>query len=245
MVGRGEAPEDFTGLAFPPMTHQLRPTTPMHPILLSLEVALAALVLVFFSGTGLAAWLHRREFWGKTLVEALFLLPLVLPPVVTGYLLLLLMGKNGPVGIALHRAFDWSLLFTPWAAIIAAAVVAFPLMYQSAKAAFAALDTAWQDAARSLGARPLTVFWTIILPLSWHGLAAGALLSFARALGEFGATIMVAGNIAGKTTTMPTAIYTAAEGGDFGTAGLYALVLGVFNFGFVLALSIWARCSHR
>lgn len=217
----------------------------MQPILLSLEVALAALVLVFVSGTGLAAWLHRREFWGKTLWEAVFLLPLVLPPVVTGYLLLLLMGKNGPLGILLQRAFSWSLLFTPWAAIIAAAIVAFPLMYQSAKAAFAGLDPAWQDAARSLGARPLKVFWTIALPLSWPGLAAGALLSFARALGEFGATIMVAGNIAGKTATMPTAIYTAAEGGDFATAGVYSLVLGALNFVFVLALSVWARRNRN
>lgn len=217
----------------------------LQPVLLSLEVATVALFFVFLTGTGAAAWLHQREFWGKAGLEAVLLLPLVLPPVVTGYLLLVLAGKNGPLGILLRQWFDWSLLFTPCAAILASATVAFPLMYQSAKAAFAGLDPAFQDAARSLGATPLRVFWSIALPLAWPGLAAGALLSFARALGEFGATIMVAGNITGKTATVPTAIYTAAEGGDFQTAGIYSLVLGVVNFGFIVILGVWTKRNQK
>jgi molybdate transport system permease protein len=114
-------------------------------------------------------------------------------------------------------------------------------MYQSAKAAFLSLNPFWHDAARSLGASPLRVFCTITLPLAWPGLVAGAVLAFARALGEFGATILVAGNISGKTTTMPTAIYMAAEGGDMQTAGFYSLLLGVVNFAFLIALNMWAR----
>lgn len=215
------------------------------PVSLSLQIASVALVLVFVTGTLAALWMARHEFWGKDFVEAVFLLPLVLPPVVTGYALLVLFGKQGILGIWLENAFDFRLIFTPYAAILASSFVAFPLMYQSAKAAFLVLDSQLQDAARALGASPLRVLWTIVLPLSWPGLIAGAVLSFARALGEFGATIMVAGNIAGQTTTMPTAIYMAAEAGDLKLAGLYSLALGVFNLCFILGLNIWLRRRKR
>ena len=211
------------------------------PVYLSLQVATAALALVFVTATLAALWMARREFWGKDIVEAVFLLPLVLPPVVTGYALLVLAGKQGPLGIWLENTFHFRLIFTPYAAILASSFVAFPLMYQSAKAAFLVLDPQLQDAARALGAAPLRVFWTIVLPLSWPGLVAGAVLSFARALGEFGATIMVAGNIAGQTTTMPTAIYMAAENGDLQIAGLYSVALAVFNLLFIIGLNIWLR----
>ena len=215
------------------------------PVLLSLQVAAAALVLSFVSGILAALLMAGRDFWGKDVLEGVFLLPLVLPPVVTGYALLVLAGKQGWIGIWLEKAFQFRLIFTPYAAVLASSAVAFPLMYQCAKAAFLSLDPHLQDAARSLGASAFRVFWTVTVPLSWPGLVAGAVLSFARAIGEFGATIMVAGNIAGRTTTMPTAIYTAAEGGDLRLAGIYSILLVVFNLLFIIGLSAWTRQRRR
>lgn len=208
------------------------------PLFLSFKVATAALLLTFVSGTMAARWMSSRRFRGQEIVEGMLLLPLVLPPVVTGYVLLVLIGRQGWLG---ESTLGVRLLFTPWAAIIASSVVAFPLMYQSAKTAFLNIDSHLIDAAHALGADGKRVFWTIAAPLAWRGLMAGAVLSFARALGEFGATIMVAGNIAGRTTTAPTAIYMAAEGGDLETAGFYAIVLGVLNFIFLIALGAWTR----
>jgi molybdate transport system permease protein len=216
------------------------------PVFLSLKVASAALVVVFITGTLVAFAMSGRRSIVKDIAEAFCLLPLVLPPVVTGYALLVLAGKQGPLGIWLHESFGARLIFTPYAAVLAATIVAFPLMYQSAKAAFMGVDPLLQDAARALGATTPRVFFTVLAPLAWPGLVAGAVLSFARALGEFGATIMVAGNIAGQTTTMPTAIYMAAEGGDLRLAGIYSLLLGVFNLVFMLVLGIWMRrVSYR
>ena len=215
------------------------------PIVLSLEVAFAALLLTFGTGTWAAFCVSRRRFWGRDLLDAIFLLPLVLPPVVTGYVLLLLIGRRGIVGMWLQNSFGVQLLFTPYAAVLASAIVAFPLMYGSAKAAFLGVDSHCVDAARSLGANRNRVFWTVTMPLSWTGLVAGAVLSFARALGEFGATIMVAGNIEGKTVTAPTAIYTAVDSGDYRTAGFYALVVALMNLFFVAGLNLWLRRSRR
>ncbi len=215
------------------------------PVLLSLQVAAAALVLAFVSGTLAALLTSSRDFRGKDVLEGIFLLPLVLPPVVTGYALLVLAGRQGLLGVWLEHTFSFRLIFTPYAAILASAVVAFPLMYQSAKTAFVTIEPDLQDAARSLGATPNRVFWTVKIPLSWPGLVGGAVLSFARALGEFGATIMVAGNIAGRTTTMPTAIYMAAEGGDLRLAGVYSALLAIFNLLFIISLSVWTRRKRR
>ncbi len=211
------------------------------PVVLSLQVAAAALVVAWSLGTLAALGMAERDFWGKELFEAIFLLPLVLPPVVTGYALLVLAGRQGIVGMWLERHFELRLLFTPYAAVAASAVVAFPLAYQSARAAFSGVDSLLLDVARSLGAAPARVFFTIMVPLSWPGLMAGAVLSFARALGEFGATIMVAGNIEGRTTTVPSAIYMAAENGDMKRAGLYSALLAAFNLAFILGLGLWSR----
>ncbi|MBP1764704.1 MAG: modB [Firmicutes bacterium] len=137
--------------------------------------------------------MQKMEFAGKAVLEALFVMPLVMPPVVTGFLLLLLIGKQGPVGKILGEQFGVQLIFTPYAAILAGTVVSFPLMYQSTKAAFANVDHTLEEAARTLGAGEWRVFLTVTLPLAWQGLVAGLILSFSRALGEFGATIMVAG----------------------------------------------------
>jgi molybdate transport system permease protein len=212
-----------------------------HPVLLSLRVAGAALLLVFVSATAAARAMTRRDFPGKDLLDGLFTLPLVLPPVVTGFLLLVLLGRNGPVGSLLGVR----ILFTATAAVLASSVVAFPLMYQSAKAAFLAIDRGLEDAARTLGAGEPRVFLTVTLPLAWPGLVAGIVLSFARALGEFGATAMVAGNIPGRTTTVPLAIYFHAEAGELRTAGLYSLVISALSMGLIVALNVWSRRRAR
>lgn len=211
------------------------------PFVLSLKVALCALCIVLATGVLTAKAMSGRHFWGKDTLDGVLLLPLVLPPVVTGFLLLVLLGRRGPIGAFLRRTFEWEIIFTPTAAVLAASVVAFPLMYGSMKAAFQSLDPQLEDAARCLGAAPARVFWTITLPLAWPGLVAGTLLSFARALGEFGATIMVAGNIPGHTTTVPTAIYFAAEGGDLRLAGLYAVLIGAVNLALIVLVNRLAR----
>lgn len=211
------------------------------PVLLSLRVAGAALLIVFVLGTGAARLMTRRNFLGQDVLDGLFILPLVLPPVVTGFLLLALVGRTGPLGRLLDRTFDVQILFTVSAAVLAAVVVSFPLMYLSAKAAFQALDPHTEEAARTLGAGEWRVFLTVTLPLAWPGLASGIVLSFARALGEFGATVMVAGNIPGETTTVPLAIFFLADAGDLRTAGWYSLLISGASMVLVVAINAWAR----
>lgn len=205
------------------------PSIDWHPLLLSARVALVALFVVACAGLPLARLLARREFRGKEALEAAITLPLVLPPSVTGYGLLLLIGKNGLLGKAL-ASMGISLVFTWWAAVLASTVVAFPLMYQSAGAAFRSVDANYEKAARTLGAGELRIFFTVTLPLAWPGVVAGLVLSFARALGEFGATLMVAGNIPGQTQTAPLAIYFAVESGDGATARTLVAIITVFSF---------------
>lgn len=211
------------------------------PVILSIKVAFVSLIFVFIFGVAFAFAMRKWEFPGKAAVEAVFALPLVLPPVVTGFLLLVLIGKQGPIGRLLEEWFHTQIIFTPYAAILAGTVVAFPLMYQSTKAAFQSIDTRLEDAARTLGAGEWRVFRTVTVPLAWPGLVAGLVLSFARALGEFGATIMVAGNIPGKTQTIPLAIYFAAESNDMTKAGLYVLIISLITFSMILWVNMWAR----
>lgn len=211
------------------------------PVFLSVKVALAALIFVFIFGVSAAYVMRSFEFPGKSIVEAFFALPLVLPPVVTGFLLLVLVGKQGPIGRFLSESLHTQIIFTPYAAILAATVVAFPLMYQSTKAAFLGVDHKLEDAARTLGAGSWRVFWTITIPLAWPGLIAGLVLSFARALGEFGATIMIAGNIPGKTQTIPLAIYFAAEANDLSLAGAYVLLISGITFLLIFWLNVWSK----
>lgn len=192
-------------------------------------VASCALVLSAIFGIGAARLMSRARFRGQALVDAILLLPLVLPPVVTGYVLLILLGREGFIGAFLWEKFGVRLIFTPFAAVLASTAVAFPLVYGSAKAAFGSLDGSWSDVAQVLGASPARAFWTISVPLCAPALAAGLVLAFARALGEFGATILVAGNVAGQTETMPLAIYGAIQDADFGLAGRYCLLLALFN----------------
>lgn len=211
------------------------------PVFLSLKIALGALAGVSVSGIGTAFLMARRNFPGKDLVETIITLPLVLPPIVTGFGLLLLIGRQGPLGMLLQRWCGWQLIFTPLAAVLAAALISFPLMYQSAKAAFQGVDAHLEDAARTLGIEERRIFFTITLPLAAPGLLSGMVLSFARALGEFGATAMVAGNIPGKTQTIPVAIYFAAENNDLVSAGWYVLLISAFTFGLVFGVNRWSR----
>jgi len=200
-----------------------------HPVALSLRVAVIAVIAVTLLGLPVARLMARREFYGKEVLEAAITLPLVLPPSVIGYGLLLLIGKNGLLGQALS-GMGLSIIFTWWAAVLASTVVAFPLMYQSAKAAFGSVDINYEKAARTLGASEVKIFFTVTLPLAWPGVLAGLVLSFARALGEFGATLMVAGNIPGQTQTIPLVIYFAVESGDSATARTLVAVITIFSF---------------
>ncbi len=211
------------------------------PVALSLKIAGMALLFVGVFGILLAIPLVRWHFHGKNVIEAIITLPLVLPPVVTGFALLLLIGRQGPVGKIVEQIFHSRIVFTPLAAVLAAITVSFPLMYQSAKAAIQAVDTQLEDVARTLGVSELRVFFTVTLPLAWPGILSGMVLSFSRALGEFGATAMVAGNIPGKTQTVPVAIFFAAESNDMATAGLYVLFISLLTFAMVYGVNRWSR----
>lgn len=200
------------------------------PIMLSIKVACISSLIVMILGTALAWVLNRVNFPGKNAIESLIGLPLVLPPTVIGFGLLLAFGRNAPLGELSKNLFGNYIVFTWWAAVLAAAVVSLPLMFRSVSAAFAGVDTKLEQAARTLGATELRIFLKITLPLALPGIAAGTLLAFARALGEFGATIMIAGNIPGVTQTIPTAIFFAVESGDMKNAGLLVLIISGISF---------------
>ena len=185
---------------------------------LSLLVSALATALVAVVGTWAGWILARREFRGRELLDALLNLPLVLPPTVTGYYLIVLLGRHGLVGGPIYRATGWSVTFTWVACVIAGAVMAFPLMVRSARVAFEQLDRRHEIAAASLGHGRLSTFLRVSLPLARRGLAAGVILAAARSLGEFGATLMIAGNIPGRTQTLPLAIYDAVISGEDRTA---------------------------
>ncbi|MFZ5924499.1 MAG: molybdate ABC transporter permease subunit [Bacillota bacterium] len=224
----------------PDMTEDVGLTDWLPPLLLSMRVAALATGLVACAGT-FAAWAMRRfSFPGKTVLDAVLTMPLVVPPTVTGFVLLLLLGRNGPIGRLLQAGFGVRVLFTWWAAVIASAVVAFPLMYGTVRAGLEAVDGSLEKAGRTLGASERRIFFTITLPLAWPSFMSGMLLSFMRALGEFGATLMVAGCIPGKTQTMPTAIYVAAESGDMASAGLLVGIMLAFGFAAMWLSRTWS-----
>ncbi len=212
-----------------------------NPIILSLKVALIAVCIDFAFGLAVARMMARKDFAGKNLLESMIILPMVLPPTVLGYGLLIFFGKRSPLGHLLHDYFDFQIIFTWWAAVMASAIVSFPLMYQSAKAAFSSVDLSLEKAARTLGTGEIRIFFTITLPLAWPGILAGLVLAFARALGEFGATLMVAGNIPGKTQTIPLAIYSAVESGEEDTAKKLVLVITVLSFAALFWLNKWSK----
>ena len=193
------------------------------PLLISLATSMAATAVTLVAGLAAAAWRQNRAGAGAALIDGIFILPLVLPPTVVGFLLLLLFGRNGPLGKLLLQ-FGASVVFSWPSTVIAATVVAFPLMYITARAALEQVDPHLLQAARTLGASEARIFREVALPLAWPGVLAGTILSFARALGEFGATLMLAGNIPGKTETIPIAIYFAVEANEIQRAMAWCAV---------------------
>ncbi|MDR6224430.1 molybdate ABC transporter permease subunit [Desmospora profundinema] len=210
------------------------------PIRLSLEVASVASILVFGLALAAAGWMKGRTFAGKSALETLWMLPLVLPPSVVGFGLLVMLGRNSTVGQAIEWVFRQPLVFTWWAAVIAAVVVAFPLAYQTIKTGLESVDPDLEDAARSMGAGEIQLLWYISIPLAWRSMITGYTLGFARALGEFGATLMFAGNIPGKTQTLPTAIYIATESGDMMLATYWVAATVLVSFG-LLSIVHWLK----
>lgn len=210
------------------------------PLFLSLKIAGIATCIVLVFGILFARLLARNQFPGKRIIESILMLPLVLPPTVVGFGLLYLFGKNGPIGSLLLHAFDFQVVFTWVGAVIAATVVSFPLMYQSASAAFQTYDPNIENAAYTMGASKWRVFWTISFPLAWPGLLAGLVLTFARALGEFGATLMIAGYIPNKTDTIPLAIYFAVESGNTDKAIFWVISMLLIGFSAILWLNWWS-----
>ncbi|WP_342041826.1 molybdate ABC transporter permease subunit [Bacillus sp. OTU2372] len=208
------------------------------PVKLSIEVASVAGILVLILGLFFAKMMANTKFKGKAVVETIFLLPLVLPPSVVGFLLIVLFGRNSVVGQLIEWIFKQPLMFTWWAAVIASTVVAFPLMYQSAKSGFEGIDEDIENAARVDGANEYQLFLTISIPLSLKAIISGTILSFARALGEFGATLMFAGNIPGKTQTISTAIYIAMDSGNMDLAWLWVMCLVVISFFMLIGLQL-------
>ncbi len=200
------------------------------PIQLSLQVALLSSVLVAIAGIMAAWWMVRSRFRGKLLLETVFMLPLVLPPTVVGFLLLVMLGRRSWSGRFVEWLFGSPILFSWWAAVIASVVVAFPLVYQTLKNGFSSVEQGLEDAARSAGASEWQVFRHITLPLAFRSIVNTYILGFARGLGEFAATIMIAGNIPGKTQTIPTAIYVAVDSGKMGLAWAWTASIVVISF---------------
>jgi molybdate transport system permease protein len=209
----------------------------LFPLWLSLRVAAVATVLTLAIGLPLSWVLARLSFRGRNLLSAAILLPMVLPPTVLGYYLLLALGKQGPIGRFLEGSFGVTLVFTWYAAVVASSVVSLPLLVRSAQAAFEGIDPSLENAARTLGRSELSIFLTVTVPLAWRGVLAGTVLAFARALGEFGATLMVAGNIPGSTQTMPIAIYDAVQAGNMQLANVLVLTITVATVVALLAIN--------
>lgn len=199
-------------------------TEALVPLVLTVKVALLATALVLFAGVACAYIFNRYEFWGSHIVDALCTLPMVLPPTVLGYYLLVSFGRRGWIGLWLEHYLGIQLIFTWQGAVIASASVAFPLVYRAARAALAGVDHQLEGAARVLGSGEAKVFFRVTLPLAWRGIFAGTMLAFARAMGEFGATLMIAGSIPGKTQTISIAIYEAVQAGQDDLANFLVLL---------------------
>jgi molybdate transport system permease protein len=197
------------------------------PLLLTLKVAAFATLLALFMGVAVGYLLARYQFAGRDILDAVCTLPMVMPPTVLGYYLIVIIGRRGWIGEWLWETFGITLMFTWQGAVLAAAVVAFPLVFKSARAAFEGVESQLEKAARTLGASEVRVFFRVTMPLAWRGILAGTMLAFARALGEFGATLMVAGNIPGKTQTLSLAVYDAVQAGQDDLANFLVIVTSI------------------
>lgn len=215
----------------------------LSPLLLSLRVAGLATLVALVVGVPLAWVLARRSFPGRDLVSVLVLLPMVLPPTVLGYYLLLLIGRSGPVGRLAEAVGFGRIVFTPTAAVIASIVAALPFLVRAAQGGFEQSDPVYEEAARTLGHREIAIFLTVSVPLAWRSIVAGLALAFARAMGEFGATLMVAGNIPGRTQTASIAIYDAVQAFRLADAHRLALLLSLVTGAILILLTRLGRRS--
>ncbi|MBE6087024.1 MAG: molybdate ABC transporter permease subunit [Clostridium beijerinckii] len=214
------------------------------PLWISIKTATLSTVITFFLGIIVSYWMSNFKGKSKGIIDGLFTLPLILPPTVVGFFLLLICGKNGPIGKLLDL-FNTSLIFSWSATVIAAIVVSFPMMYRTTRSAFEQIDINILSAARTLGLSEFKIFYKIAVPLAMPGIIGGLVLSFARAMGEFGATLMLAGNIPGKTQTMPLAIFFAAEGGDMQKAILWVIIIVTLSLFLILILNYWSEVQLK
>lgn len=208
------------------------------PLWVSCKTVIATTIITFFIGMAAARWMARYSGKFKSLIDGIFILPLVLPPTVTGFGLLLLFGKNGPLG----EVLSWlgtTVVFSWPATVISAVIMTFPLMYMSARGGFEQVDIDVENAARTLGASEWRIFWTVTFPMARPAIIAATILAFARALGEFGATLMLAGNIPGKTATIPVAIYFNIQAGHNDQALILVAIVLVISFASLAALAYW------
>lgn len=208
---------------------------------LSFQVASLATLFVFVVGIGIAYLLARFDFRGKELIDVLFTLPLVLPPTVTGYYLIVLFGRNGILGSYIYNLTGFTFMFSWYGATLASFVVALPLMIKTTRSAFESIDRNLIDASHVLGHSPLETLFRVIIPMAKKGIIAGLVLSFARALGEFGATLMVAGNIPGRTNTMPLSIYSMANSGEWSKANLLVLFFTFISGAFLVIANKFSK----
>ena len=218
----------------------------LSPLWISLETAAATIVIVFFLGVLAAWWVERLPSESfKIFVDGIFTLPMVLPPTVAGFFLLVVFGNNRIVGRFFIENFGIQIAFNWIATVLAAGVISFPLMYRSARGALVQVDKGIMEAGRSLGMTEWRIFWRLHLPNALPGIIAGGLLAFARGLGEFGATAMLAGNIAGKTRTLPLAVYSAVAAGDFDSAGVYVLIIVTICLAVVIGLNYYQHYMKK
>jgi molybdate transport system permease protein len=208
--------------------------TDWFPLFLSLKVATAATLIALVAGLALGWLFARTRLPGRSVLEPVFMLPLVLPPTVVGYAILMVAGRRSPLGAWLHEYFDYTIIFSWHGAVVASAIVALPLVMKAAGAAFDGVDRDLEAAASTLRQSRLSVFLRVTLPLAWPGILAGTLLAFARAMGEFGASLMVAGSIPGQTQTLSMAIYDSVQSGDDHRALLLVLVTSLVSIGILV-----------
>ena len=214
------------------------------PLWISLKTAFLATIITSIIGIFISYKMANYKGRGRGFIDGIFTLPLILPPTVIGFFLLLICGKNGFVG-KIFMSFNKNIIFSWSATVIAATVVAFPMMYRTCRSAFEQIDKNMISAARTLGLSETKIFFKIAMPLAWPGIIGGLVLSFARALGEFGATLMIAGNIPGKTQTMPVAIFFAVEGGDMNKALLWVLIIVAISFIMIFLLNYWCDTQQK
>lgn len=214
------------------------------PLWISLKTAFLATIITSIIGIFISYKMANYKGRGRGFIDGIFTLPLILPPTVIGFFLLLICGKNGFVG-KIFMSFNKNIIFSWSATVMAATVVAFPMMYRTCRSAFEQIDKNMISAARTLGLSETKIFFKIAMPLAWPGIIGGLVLSFARALGEFGATLMIAGNIPGKTQTMPVAIFFAVEGGDMNKAMLWVLIIVAISFIMIFLLNYWCDTQQK